>query len=69
VKKGAVMDDKVKYWLDLAEEDLSVAKILINNNKFLHAAFNCHQAVEKSIKAVIARDLPEGKYHQKFITL
>ena len=27
----------------------------------LHAAFHCHQAVEKSIKAVIARDLPEGE--------
>jgi len=32
-----VMDDRVKYWLDLAEEDLSVARILINN-KLLHAA-------------------------------
>ena len=53
------MDDRVKYWIDLAEGDLSAAKLLISGDMFLHAAFNCHQAVEKSIKAVIARDLAD----------
>ena len=54
------MDDKVQYWIDLAEDDLSTAQILINNNKLLHAAFHCHQTVEKAIKAVIARDCVKG---------
>jgi HEPN domain-containing protein len=59
------MDDKVKYWIDLAENDLAAAKWLISGNMLLHAAFNCHQAVEKAIKAVIARDLPEGEMPPK----
>ena len=54
------MDDKVKYWIDLSESDLTAAKVLVANNMLLQAAFFCHQALEKSLKAVIARDLPDG---------
>jgi HEPN domain-containing protein len=54
------MDDKVKYWIDLSESDLSAAKVLVINNMLRQAAFFCHQALEKSLKAVIARDLPDG---------
>ena len=64
-RMGVVVDDRVKYWIDLAEEDLSAAKALLNNNNLLHVAFNCHQVAEKSIKAVIARDLPEGEIPPK----
>ena len=63
------MDDRVQYWIDLADEDLSTAKWLISGNKFLHAAFHCQQAVEKSIKAVIARDLPDGDMPPKIHNL
>ena len=59
------MDDRVQYWIDLAEQDLSAAKCLISGNILLHAAFHCHQAVKKSIKAVIARDLPDGEIPPK----
>jgi HEPN domain-containing protein len=35
----------------------------------LHATFHCHQAVKKSIKPVIARDLPEGDMPPKIHNL
>ena len=59
------MDDRVKYWTDIADEDLSVAKHLIDGNKFLHTVFMCHQAVEKTLKAVIARDCGKGEVPPK----
>ena len=52
------MKDQAKYWIAVSEEDLASAKWLIRGNRFLHAAFFCHQVVEKALKAVIARDLP-----------
>ena len=51
--------------MELAESDLSAAKWLISDDKLLQAAFYCQQSVEKSIKAVIARDLPEGEFPPK----
>lgn len=47
------MNDKVKYWLDLAIEDIDVAKGLLNIDKILYAGFICHLAVEKALKARI----------------
>jgi HEPN domain-containing protein len=45
--------DKVKYWLDLAREDINVAEVLRNGKKPLYAGFMCHLAVEKVLKAKI----------------
>jgi len=59
------MDDRVKHWLDIADEDLSVAKYLVKGNKFLYTVFMCHQAVEKTLKAVIARDCAEDEIPPK----
>ena len=39
------MLDKVEYWLDLADDDLSVAKILMDGKKPLQAGFFCHLIV------------------------
>ena len=47
------MLDKVKYWLDLCDEDISVAKSLINSKHYLQAGFFCHLVAEKALKAVI----------------
>lgn len=49
------MNDKIQYWFDLADEDVKVAKHLLAGNMFLYCGFMCHLAVEKSIKAVIAK--------------
>jgi HEPN domain-containing protein len=48
------MQDKVEYWLDLADDDMPVAKLLIEGKKYLHAGFFCHLIVEKALKAVVA---------------
>ncbi len=43
------------YWWDSAEEDLVVAESLVSAGHYRYAAFLCHLAVEKSLKAVISR--------------
>jgi HEPN domain-containing protein len=43
--------EKVKYWLDLAKEDIDVAEVLFNGRKLLFSGFMCHLAVEKALKA------------------
>lgn len=48
------MDEKVKYWVDIAQYDLDTAKAMLNTQRYLYVGFMCHQAVEKSLKAVIA---------------
>ena len=48
------MNEKVKYWIDLADEDVTAAKVLIDGKKYLHAGFFCHLVAEKALKAMIA---------------
>jgi hypothetical protein len=43
------MLDKVKYWLDLCDEDMAVADLLIKGNKYLQAGFFCHLVAEKAL--------------------
>ena len=48
------MLDKVSYWLDLADDDLSAAKLLLNGRMYLHVGFFCHIIAEKALKAMVA---------------
>jgi len=48
------MLDKVEYWLDLADDDVPVVKLLLDGKKYLHAGFFCHLIVEKALKAMVA---------------
>jgi len=57
--------EKVKYWLDLADYDLGSAKVMLHGGKYLYVAFMCHQTIEKTLKAVIARDCAEGEIPPK----
>jgi len=43
--------EKVNYWLELAEYDISTVKSLFRSKKFLYVAFLCHLTIEKSLKA------------------
>mgnify|MGYP000545818622 FL=1 len=43
--------EKVNYWLELAEYDISTVKSLFRSKKFLYFAFLCHLTIEKSLKA------------------
>ena len=44
-------EEKVKYWFDIATEDLDLSEYLIQGGRWLYAAFMCHQVVEKMLKA------------------
>lgn len=43
--------ERAVKWLDLVEEDLSVAELLFKNGHWLYVGFMCHQVIEKTIKA------------------
>ena len=60
------MFDKSDYWLELADDDVPVAEILLNGKKYLQAGFFCHLIVEKALKAVIASitsEIPPRIHH------
>ena len=54
------MLDKVEYWLDLADDDVSVADLLLNGKKYFQAGFFCHLVTEKALKAIIANATTEA---------
>ncbi len=43
-----------KEWLEIADEDLAVAKSLLKKKHYLHCAFMCQQVLEKALKALLA---------------
>lgn len=45
------MTDKVAYWLNIADDDISVAEDMYKTGHWLYVAFMCHQAIEKTLKA------------------
>jgi len=49
-------NEKVQYWLDIADYDIETAKAMLNSGRLLYVGFMCHQTIEKSLKAIIARD-------------
>ncbi|MBR1379062.1 MAG: HEPN domain-containing protein [Bacteroidaceae bacterium] len=44
-------EDKVQQWLDIAERDIDAAEWMHKGGRWLYVAFECHQAIEKLIKA------------------
>ena len=58
------MNDKVKYWIDIAEYDLGTAQAMLDTKRYLYVGFMCHQTIEKGFKAVIAnKDTFPPKIH------
>ena len=49
-----MMNEKVKYWIDLAEYDFETAKAMFDTKRYLYVGFMCHQTIEICLKAVIA---------------
>lgn len=45
------MDEKINYWLDIAEYDLVTAEAVLKAERYLYVGFMCHQAIEKTLKA------------------
>ncbi|SMD44776.1 HEPN domain-containing protein [Aquiflexum balticum DSM 16537] len=50
---------QVDYWIKGAEEDLSIADLLIKENRILHGLFFCHLVIEKAIKAHVVKTTGE----------
>lgn len=44
-------EERIQKWLDIVDEDLSVAEDLYKTKHWLYVAFMCHQAIEKTLKA------------------
>jgi len=50
------MNDKVQYWLDLADYDIETARAMLQTKRLLYVGFMCHQTAEKALKAVITNN-------------
>ena len=62
------INKQIEYWIKSAEDDLEAVKYLVDNNKTLQAMFFCHLAVEKTIKAHVAKqtnDVPPKIHNLK----
>lgn len=59
-------NEKLKYWLELAEYDLETAKVMLDGGRHLYVGFMCHQVIEKALKgyyvSVLADDPPFSLY-------
>jgi len=41
----------VTYWIDLCDNELEIAHLLLKNKHYLYCGFFCHQITEKALKA------------------
>ena len=44
-------EDVIRRWIEIVNEDLSVAEDLYKTKHWLYVAFMCHQVIEKVLKA------------------
>ena len=59
-------EERVKYWIDIADYDLGTAEDLYKSGRWLYVAFMCHQTIEKTLKAywcAIREDDPPFIHH------
>ncbi len=53
------VDEKVQYWIEIAEYNLKTAKVMLTGKRFLYVGFMCHQVIEKILKACYTYRLEE----------
>ena len=51
-------NEKVKYWVEIAEYDLTTAQAMLDTKRFLYVGFMCHQVIEKILKALYVVKYP-----------
>ena len=49
------MSTAVQSWVEQARYDLDTARAMLQSGRYLYVLFCCRQAVEKMLKAIIAR--------------
>ena len=42
--------NKIDYWVDIADYDLKTAEAMLETGRFLYVGFMCHQVIEKILK-------------------
>ncbi len=60
--------EKIKYWLEIADYDLETAKAMLVSKRFLYVGFMCHQTIEKTLKAYFSSkydDVPPFTHNLK----
>ena len=62
-------NDKIEYWMEIADYDIETAKAMLNTGRYLYVGFMCHQVIEKSLKAIIARDCVDDEIPPKIHNL
>ncbi len=50
------MNEKVKYWVELAEYDLRTADAMHSTGRYLYVGFMCHQTIERILKALYSKN-------------
>jgi HEPN domain-containing protein len=48
-------EEKVQYWIELSDEDLKTAIVMLEGERYLYVAFMCHQVIEKALKAYYSK--------------
>lgn len=58
-------EEKIAYWLDLADYDMATAFDLYTMKRWLYVGFMCHQVIEKTLKAYWSKtmDVPPPYIH------
>lgn len=46
------MLDSTRKWIDISDEDLSMAEISFEHGRYLHMTFFCQQSIEKALKGL-----------------
>ena len=54
------MDKIVSHWVERAEYDLATAKAMLDTGRYLYIGYMCQQAIEKILKAIIAKQNKEN---------
>ena len=44
-------EERIDYWVSVAEYDLETAEAMYSTGRWLYVAFMCHQVIEKMLKA------------------
>ncbi len=50
------IEEKIKYWTDIANYDLETAKAMWESKRYLYVGFMCYQAVEEMLKAYFTKE-------------
>jgi HEPN domain-containing protein len=66
----SAMDEKVRYWVEIAEYDLATAEAMLTTGRYLYVGFMCHQVIEKILKAhyqLLKEELPPKTHNILFL--